>query len=36
MDSPIAGYYSRAHPEIDAFTGEDWEADHEKKSSLNI
>ena len=28
MDSSIAGYYSRAHPEIAALIGEDWGADH--------
>ena len=28
MDTPIAGYYSRAHPEIAALIGEDWGADH--------
>lgn len=28
MDCPIAGYYSRAHPEIEPYVGEDWGADH--------
>lgn len=28
MDSPNAGYYSRAHPEIASFLQEDWGADH--------
>ena len=28
INNPIAGYYSRAHPEIGAFFGEDWGADH--------
>ena len=28
VDCPIAGYYSRAHPEIGPYFGEDWGADH--------
>ena len=28
MDNPIAGYYSQAHPEVAAYIGEDWGADH--------
>ena len=28
MDIAVAGYYSRAHPEIASFIGEDWGADH--------
>lgn len=28
IDTPIVGYYSRAHPEIAALIGEDWGADH--------
>lgn len=28
MDTPIAGYYSYAHPEMAGFIGEDWGADH--------
>lgn len=28
IDSPLAGYYSRAHPEIASYVGEDWGADH--------
>ena len=28
IDNPIARYYSRAHPEIAAYIGEDWVPDH--------
>ena len=28
IDNPIAGYYSRVHPEVAAYIGEDWGADH--------
>ena len=28
MDNPIAGYDSQAHPEVAAYIGEDWGADH--------
>ena len=28
IDNPIAGYYSRAHPEVATYIGEDWGADH--------
>ena len=28
MDCPIAGNYSRAHPELGPYVGEDWGADH--------
>jgi len=39
MDHAIAGYYSQAHPEIAAFIGEDWGADHTgnlRRTSLRL